>query len=224
MDAPPPPPAPPGPGPSHAARSAQVSLCVFLAVTLGLLALRGYGPGAGARPSDPAAPAATDLNTAGRAELEQVPGVGPALAKEIADDRRRNGPFRSVEELRRVKGIGPATLDKVRGFVRVAAADPPPADPPELLVLQRKPTPPAVAPYPRTAGAGRKLQPGDPPVNVNTAPADELMRLPGVGPVTAQAIVAARADKPFRSAADLDRVRGIGPKTLDKLRPFVVVE
>jgi competence protein ComEA len=57
-------------------------------------------------------------------------------------------------------------------------------------------------------------------VNVNTASADELMRLPGVGAVTANAIVAGR---PYRSAAELDRVRGIGPKTLEKLRPFVAV-
>jgi competence protein ComEA len=50
------------------------------------------------------------------------------------------------------------------------------------------------------------------------------MRIPGVGPVTAQNIVAARAERPFSSVADLDRVKGIGPKTLEKLRPFVVVK
>jgi competence protein ComEA len=61
-------------------------------------------------------------------------------------------------------------------------------------------------------------------VNVNTASSEELQRLPAVGPVTAQNILAARADRPFRSLADLDRVKGIGPKTLEKLRPFVVVE
>ena len=59
---------------------------------------------------------------------------------------------------------------------------------------------------------------------MNTATVEELQRLPGVGPVTAQNIVAARAEKPFKSVADLDRVKGIGPKTLDKLRPFVVVK
>jgi competence protein ComEA len=213
--------APAPPRPSRA-WSAQVSLGVFLAVTLGLLALRGYGTGLVARPSAAAPPALTDLNAAGRAELEQVPGVGPSLAREIADDRQRRGAFRSVEELRRVKGVGPATLDKLRGFFRAEAPADAPAEP---LVLERKPTPPPVpAPYPRPGGAAKKLQPGDPPVNVNAAPVDELMRLPGVGPVTAQAIVAARAEKPFRSVADLDRVRGIGPKTLDKLRPFVVTE
>ena len=64
-----------------------------------------------------------------------------------------------------------------------------------------------------------KLQPGDPPIDVNAASADELQRIPHVGPVTAAAIVAGR---PFRTVDELDRVRGIGPKTLAKLRPFVV--
>jgi competence protein ComEA len=62
------------------------------------------------------------------------------------------------------------------------------------------------------------LQPGDPPIDINAASLDEVMRLPGIGRVTAQAIVAGR---PYRSLADLDRVKGIGPKTLEKLRPFV---
>jgi competence protein ComEA len=79
---------------------------------------------------------------------------------------------------------------------------------------------PAEQEQPVRGPAVRKLQPGDPPIDVNAASAEELQRLPGVGPVTAGAIVAAR---PFRSVAELDRVRGIGPKTLDRLRPFVVV-
>jgi competence protein ComEA len=59
---------------------------------------------------------------------------------------------------------------------------------------------------------------------VNAADAAELVRIPGVGPVTAQNILTARAERPFTSVADLDRVRGIGPKTLDKIRPYVVVK
>ena len=69
-----------------------------------------------------------------------------------------------------------------------------------------------------------KLQPGDPPIDVNSADVAQLIRIPGVGPVTAQSILAARADRPFLSIDDLDRVRGIGPKTLDKIRPYVIVK
>lgn len=210
----------------HTARSAQIALGVFLAITFGMLVFRGYGSWLGARPTESVPVALLDLNKAERAELEQIPGLGPNLAREIADDRQKRGAFKTVEELRRVKGIGPATFDKVRAFLRVDSAAFPPDTVPgngEPLVLERKPTPPVTAPYPRSAGA-KKLQPGEPPINVNTATVDQLQQLPGIGPVTAQSIVNARADKPFRSLADLDRVRGIGPKTLDKIRPFVVIE
>ena len=129
----------------------------------------------------------------------------------------------AVPEIADKAGVGPATLDKVRPFLRVDPGNLPAAAPviPEPLVLERKP--PTPAPYPRQAGV-RKLQPGDPPINVNTATAEQLMQLPAVGAVTAQNIIAARADGPFRSLADLDRVKNIGPKTLEKLRPFVVFD
>ncbi len=62
------------------------------------------------------------------------------------------------------------------------------------------------------------------PVDVNAAGPDELGLLPRVGPSLAAAIVADRdARGPFRSVADLDRVRGIGPATLDGMRPHVTV-
>lgn len=211
--------------PVHTSHSAQVALGVFFTITIGLLALRGYGSGLGARPTEAVPVALLDLNKAERAELEQIPGVGPSLAREITDDRQKRGSFKSVEELRRVKGIGPATFEKIRGFLRVEATTfPPSPENTEPLLLERKPTPPAAAPYPRAGGTGRKLQPGDSPINVNTATIEQLQQLPGIGPVTAQHILTARSEKPFKTLADLDRVKGIGQKTLDKMRPFVVLE
>ncbi len=63
------------------------------------------------------------------------------------------------------------------------------------------------------------------PVNVNTAAADELERLPGVGPVLARRIVQDRAARgPFRRVEDLERVRGIGPGLVRRLRPLVRLE
>jgi competence protein ComEA len=56
------------------------------------------------------------------------------------------------------------------------------------------------------------------PINVNTATVEQLITLPGIGETKAQAIVAAR---PFASVDDLERVPGIGPKTLETLRPLV---
>lgn len=54
-------------------------------------------------------------------------------------------------------------------------------------------------------------------INLNTATAEELETLPGVGPKLAERIIQARKNKPFTSLADLDQISGIGPKILDKL-------
>jgi competence protein ComEA len=60
-----------------------------------------------------------DLNTAGVAELDALPGIGPVLAQRIVDHRSRQGPFRSVEELDDVPGIGPATAAELAELVTV---------------------------------------------------------------------------------------------------------
>jgi competence protein ComEA len=78
------------------------------------------GPPAVAGDSGPAAPRGpVDLNTATAADLETLPGVGPATAAAIVDDRMRNGPFASVDDLERVPGIGPAKLAALRDQVTV---------------------------------------------------------------------------------------------------------
>lgn len=56
-------------------------------------------------------------------------------------------------------------------------------------------------------------------ISLNTATRDELMRLPGVGEVTANLIIQAR---PYEKAEDLLRVKGIGPKTIEELKPYVM--
>lgn len=60
-----------------------------------------------------------NINTATAAELELLPGIGPALAARIIEHREKYGAFRSVDELDRVKGIGPKILERVRSLVRV---------------------------------------------------------------------------------------------------------
>jgi competence ComEA-like helix-hairpin-helix protein len=52
----------------------------------------------------------------------------------------------------------------------------------------------------------------------------ELQKLPGIGPAKAQRIMEERERQPFVSIEDLRRVNGIGPKTLDRLRPYITVE
>ena len=57
------------------------------------------------------------INQADQSKLAELPGVGPVLARRISDDRNINGPYRRIEDLRRVKGIGPKKLEALRGKV-----------------------------------------------------------------------------------------------------------
>lgn len=62
--------------------------------------------------------ATVNINTASADELSSaLKGVGPAKAQAIIDYRTQYGPFKSVEELAEVKGIGPATLEKNAGLI-----------------------------------------------------------------------------------------------------------
>ncbi|RBY94740.1 competence protein ComEA [Blastococcus sp. TBT05-19] len=60
-----------------------------------------------------------DLNSAGVAELDALPGIGPVLAQRIVDHRTAQGPFGSVDELDDVPGIGPSIAAELAELVRV---------------------------------------------------------------------------------------------------------
>lgn len=59
------------------------------------------------------------LNKASKNELLELPGVGPAMADRIIADRREHGPFKHVEDLKRVKGIGSKKFEKLRKYLHV---------------------------------------------------------------------------------------------------------
>jgi competence protein ComEA len=67
----------------------------------------------------PTARGPIDLNRATGADLESLPGIGPALAQAIIDYRSEHGRFSSVDELGEVRGIGPAKMDQLRPLVKV---------------------------------------------------------------------------------------------------------
>ena len=73
------------------------------------------------------------LNQAPAAELMLLPGIGPRLAEAIVADRAAGGPYRRLEDLTRVKWIGPVVVERIAPYVVVEAAgeraDGPPDDP-----------------------------------------------------------------------------------------------
>jgi comEA protein len=142
---------------------------------------------------------AVDIRVASQAELETLPRVGPKLAERIIAYRSEQ-VFLSSEELILVKGIGPATMNKLRPYLvefgKIA----------EETVKDSS----AIA---------------DSLININQANAEELMRLPGIGAVKAQRIIDRRSQiGKFNNARELIEVKGIGEKTLAKLMPYIKCE
>ncbi len=219
MDAAPSPaPPPPAPGRPNWPRSAQLAAALLLGGALALLGVHAWGhAGWGNRPTEltPSRAKAIDLNRARRAELVQLPHVGEGLAARIEEYRREHGRFRSVEEFRQVQGVGAATLARLRPFLYVEGAD----DEPEVETV-----PTAVRQTaPATKPAGQKAAALSDVIDINTASAADLRKLPGIGPKMSQAIIDERERAPFKSVDELRRVHGIGAKTLDRLRPYVSV-
>lgn len=214
MDPAPSPPAPPSTAAADALaawpRSAQVAVAFLLGIVVTLIGMQAWTSTRwSSRPTEfernPVLAYHVDLNRAERAELLQLPGVGPALAERIEGRR----PYEQPQQLREVAGIGPATYERLRPYVYVGT-EPETAEPARPRTVMGN------------ASKGSKKQVAA-AIDINRAGVDELQKLPGIGPVKAKAIVDTREKKPFQSEDDLRRVPGIGPKTLEQLRPHVVV-
>jgi competence protein ComEA len=103
----------PPPGEAKAAADADPTVPVKVAADAGKGEKKSAGKGG--KLTGP-----INLNTAGVAELKNLPGIGPKLSERIVEERAKK-PFRSVEDLRRVSGIGPKTIENLRPFVTVDA-------------------------------------------------------------------------------------------------------
>lgn len=148
-----------------------------------------------------------DANRASEAELDRLPGVGPALAATWVEHRERVGGFRSPADLLAIRGVGSATVARLEPLLQFSAT---------RSMLQRREDGFVV---PRSAGSGRD----SPSVNLNRTDSAGLESLPGIGPALAGRILARRRQARFERVDDLLEVRGIGPATLGRLRPLVVV-
>ncbi len=60
-----------------------------------------------------------DINTADEKELDSLPGVGPSKAKDIISYREKNGGFKSIEDIKNVKGIGESSFEKIKDKITV---------------------------------------------------------------------------------------------------------
>jgi competence ComEA-like helix-hairpin-helix protein len=112
-------------------------------------------------------------------------------------------------------GPPPPPLDLVP--IQVTLAPPAGTSPDEPTGL-RSQSPPVPSPAPQPAAAGSKL-------NINIATGPQLELLPSIGPATAKRIIEYReANGPFKSAADLDKIKGIGEKTIAKILPYITFD
>ena len=102
--------------PHHPADDARLAFAIAAALLAAALTTRALR--AEVAPPPPAFQRyLVDVNTAPAAEIEALPGVGATLAQRIVAERSR-APFATIDDLRRVPGVGPATLERLRGFVR----------------------------------------------------------------------------------------------------------
>ncbi len=226
-------PVPPAAPPSAPrSRPAQVALASLILLACGLLGKNlVYNAAWRTRPTelsdDTQAHRCLDLNHASKAELLQVPGIGEKTVDRILEYRSRQR-FRSVDDLMQVGGIRERTLDKLRRYFWVE----PEAEQDGVAVTYDVPKAASDSPM---SSSSRDLVPKKSTtshtkkssltqvVNVNTADAEELQTLEGIGPARAADILRERAKAPFKSVDDLTRVKGIKQATLEKIRARVTV-
>jgi competence protein ComEA len=165
----------------------------FLAamVWCGVSATLHAAPAANA--AEKAAAPLVDLNSATAAELEDLPGVGEATAKKIIDNR----PYKSVDELTKA-GLTEKKIAKLAAMVTIEGKT--------GVATSAKPLPAA------PEATAEKI-------DLNSATAEQLEELPGVGGPTAKKIIAAR---PYAKVEDLSKT-GLRPSTIAKIEPLVTI-
>ena len=144
-----------------------------------------------------------DVNNASEIELQRLNGIGPAMAKRIIEYRQAHGAFSRPEDLLNVRGIGQATLNKIRSQIFIGNG---------------------TTSSPSSSIVSRPSQSSGNLVDVNHASESELQKLNGIGPALAKRIIEYRQSHgAFTKPEDLIKVRGIGSAKLEKMRSQILI-
>ena len=164
-----------------------------------------------------AAGALVDINTADQKSLESLPGVGPATAKEIVKGR----PYKSVDDLANVKGLGKSKLEKIKPLVTVGGQPAAAGAAASSAATKGAAAAQAAKTAPATAKKAAKAAIPAGGVNINTASREQLELLPGIGPKKAQAIIDGR---PYQKTEDIMKVKGIKQGIYNKIKDKITVQ
>lgn len=147
-----------------------------------------------------------DINTADSADWTQLSGIGKVLAARIVKYRTARGGFQSVEDLARVYNLPPEVLDNIKTQLYV-----------DSLTIPREPVARVSKPNFQTGFQG-------PPIDINTATAAELAKLPGIGTVLSQRMVKFRDSRNgYNSVDELKSVYQLSPEVFKDIRPHLTI-
>ncbi len=160
-----------------------------------------------------------DLNTADEKTIATLPGIGKTTATAIVAGR----PYKSIDDLKRVKGMTDKKIAAIKDMVTVGGTKPSAITPPNIPSAAET-TKKASSVQQEVTKTGEKtkakLAAGQ-HININTATKEELSALPGIGSVKAQAIIDGR---PYNAPEDIMKVKGIKQKTFDKIKDYITVK
>lgn len=206
-----------GAAPSRVLRVQPTTLAAIvgaavLAVAAIVIALGSLGAGAGVDATGPS----------GERGSSDSPATGP-LVVDVAGAVVRPGVYhlaagsRVADAIAAAGGFGPrVAAARVEAEINLAAL----VRDGDRIIVPSRDGPVAASP---AAGGGASGGPGGHLIDLNHATAAELDTLPGVGPVTADKIIASRAEKPFGSIDELTERGLIGAKAFEKIKPLITV-